>query len=398
MFYYISFLRPLPIQTPPFHSISIMPQISNDLRTESFPDEQELYFSWTPLKVPSGRTPPPTRPAKLTTWREANAYKEIPVPPPAGLKEGQEWRLVLSAQGMEGGNANFSSTIDLGIGSKIGKLPFPVLSMPVLFSAKGWKGRDKQEQIERIYRFPVIQSDGEKKEVGMKITEQTSFDLDKKIWDSGIGLSSWLVGLSTGEGHDDMRLDGLRDALLSRESRRIVELGEYSAGIGMPALTLSALRSGILSVEESLNEKMYTTDVSSAMPLLEHNISSNTHIFSNSKPKADVLDWDEEELPVYIKEMESIDAIIMADVTYNPASFPSLVRTIASLIKSSAKPPLVLLGYKERDVAERTLWDMAKEVGISFERVGERVGAGGREVEVWIGRGVSYVKDDTMDD
>ena len=76
----------------------------------------------------------------------------------------------------------------------------------------------------------------------------------------------------------------------------------------------------------------------------------------------------------------------MADVTYNTASFPSLVRTVSRLAKLGTKPPLILLGYKERDATERALWDLMKDVGIDLTRVGERVGAGGAPVEVWIGK------------
>ena len=78
----------------------------------------------------------------------------------------------------------------------------------------------------------------------------------------------------------------------------------------------------------------------------------------------------------------------MADVTYNTATFPSLVRTLQNLVALSAtssRSPLILLGYKERDPAERTLWEMAESIGITLERVGEREGAGGAPVEVWLG-------------
>ena len=75
----------------------------------------------------------------------------------------------------------------------------------------------------------------------------------------------------------------------------------------------------------------------------------------------------------------------MADVTYNTASFPSLVRTLAQLIRLGPRPPLVLLGYKERDVAERTLWNLVAEIGLKFEKISELTGAGGTPVEIWLG-------------
>lgn len=43
------------------------------------------------------------------------------------------------------------------------------------------------------------------------------------------------------------------------------------------------------------------------------------------------------------------------------------------------------MGYKERDAAERDLWQMAQEVGIQFERVGAVAGIQDPEVEIWIG-------------
>jgi hypothetical protein len=49
--------------------------------------------------------------------------------------------------------------------------------------------------------------------------------------------------------------------------------------------------------------------------------------------------------------------------------------------------PLVFLAYKERDPAERQLWDMmARETGIVLECVGRQAGAGGLLVEIWLGK------------
>ena len=73
-------------------------------------------------------------------------------------------------------------TIDLG-DEEIGKLvPFPVISMPVLFSAHGPKNLSKQEKVERMYLVPL--RGGIDSEIGsgaalLRFTEQTSFDLDK---------------------------------------------------------------------------------------------------------------------------------------------------------------------------------------------------------------------------
>ena len=82
-------------------------------------------------------------------------------------------------------------------------------------------------------------------------------------------------------------------------------------------------------------------------------------------------------MPIFLRRM--------ADVSYNTTSFPALSRVLSNLIRLGSTPPLILLGYKERDKEERIFWDMAALVGIHFEKVGERRGVGGAPVEIWLG-------------
>ncbi|CCM04185.1 uncharacterized protein FIBRA_06347 [Fibroporia radiculosa] len=389
MFYYLSFLRPPPLQAAPFGTIPVTPQVANDLRTELYGDSQEIFYAWSYPPRANGASnafPEITKPQKLTIWRQGSAYKEIPVPLPSGIREGQLCRLVLTAHPQ-----GFPHVINLE-SLKLGERPLPVMSMPILFSARSLhpKGKTgaptagKQEQVERIYRIPT----GPQQQVFISVKEQTSFDLDKKVWDSGIGLSSWIVGLAHGDSDGDIPplLIELRDALLSPQPRRIVELG---AGTGIVSIALGALRSATHPSDEGC---IITTDLASAMPLLEHNIATNNAVYpsSSSHPNAVVLDWDEEQLPDEVLGVAGgFHAIIMADVTYNTSSFPPLIRTLSKLIKlgstSEWRRPLILLGYKERDPAERSLWEMSKDIGVNFVQVGERHGAGGEVVEVWIG-------------
>jgi len=73
----------------------------------------------------------------------------------------------------------------------------------------------------------------------------------------------------------------------------------------------------------------------------------------------------------------------MADVTYNTASFPSLLSTLLKLCAIGS--PLIVFGYKERDAAEREWFNMAAEKGLHFTQIGQRRGAGGASVEIWAG-------------
>nr|VWO95929.1 Secreted protein 1 [Ganoderma boninense] len=292
---------------------------------------------------------------------------------------GQAYRLVLTAR--QHARAHIVNLAARDVGER----PFPVMSMPIVLSSRARTGAhaEKQQSIERVYRVPLqAEKDG-----FLTIREQTSFDLDKKVWDSGIGLSSWLVELARqrvpGDGEHQL-VSRARDVLFASARCRVVELG---AGTGIVSLTLGALRS--VSVAQG-SGCIFTTDLDSALPLLEHNVTANDPLFKDSlRPQPLALDWDEETLPSEVLAVEGgFDAIIMADVTYNTASFPALVRTLSRLLHLSPPdhPPIIVLGYKERDPEERTLWDMTKGIGVSFDRVGERIGAGRDPVEIWLGK------------
>lgn len=146
------------------------------------------------------------------------------------------------------------------------------------------------------------------------------------------------------------------------------------------------------------------------MPLLRRNISENEGLFhcTPARPHPVVLDWDDPNMPPEVSAVQDGFNLIvyehifalhahvfelshvvnrMADVTYNTASFAALIRTLHNLLQlSEVNSPMVLIGYKERDAAERTLWDMIGDIGLSLEKVGERLGAGGASVEVWLAR------------
>ncbi|KAN0088916.1 putative methyltransferase domain containing protein [Tylopilus felleus] len=392
MFYYLSFLRPPPLQatTDP---ILVTPQICNDLRTEYYDDPIDIYYAWS---LPTSLVT--TKPTKLTSWRTSTAYKEISVPRPLHVDahksndpDGPSWRLILTC-----GTSQTYQTVVLGETDTTGNTPFAVMSMPVRFPRRlghgpgGLKGVAKVAKQERIARSYALRVPLLDRPMVFDITEQTSFDLDKKIWDSGIGLSSWVVQLFSRKlplaetDHDP--LSDLWTSLFSTDARHILELG---AGTGIVAITLAVLRSTLdLSAQPG---SIVTTDLPSAMPILQDNIASNRALLSKCTPEAAVLDWDDAELapPVQVQLEAGLDVIVMADVTYNTASFDALIATLSRLIqhckqKRDGRPPRVLMGYKERHPDERSLWDRAREIGLCFQQIGQVNGAGGNPVEIWL--------------
>ena len=74
----------------------------------------------------------------------------------------------------------------------------------------------------------------------------------------------------------------------------------------------------------------------------------------------------------------------MADVTYNTSSFPSLLRTVDSILRL-APSCQVVLAYKERHEAEGEIWGMFEGVGLRMQKIDQVHGFGGAEVQVWLG-------------
>ncbi|KAI4523304.1 hypothetical protein K525DRAFT_196652 [Schizophyllum commune Loenen D] len=418
--------------------VNICPEISNDLRYENLdePAGRDIYYSW--IKCGRSGNPlaqPTTWPAKLTTYRAdtSSRYKELPVAVPREAKHGDRWRLALWCEPAGQPKARPPSAPKVVIelcSPSLGAWPLPVMSEPVVFDGVP---TEKQVLVSRVYSLRRV--DGrEAEDVLLTITERTRYNLATKVWDSGIGLSSWICGLA--ESHPDSELEAqMLHVLLSPGKRRIVELG---AGTGILSFTLAALRQAFRRkrLQETLaaegsegvdtterkedDDEIFVTDLESALDLLDHNLRQNIHLYearptipieSEATPEGEQprsppaglqaleLNWDKPDLPEAIARGGALDLVMMADVTYNTDSFPELVSTMKSLIALSpapTPPPMFLLGYKQRHPDERVLWDMAeKQAGVHFVKVAERrgyarpaedvTGRGEGPVEIWIG-------------
>lgn len=86
----------------------------------------------------------------------------------------------------------------------------------------------------------------------------------------------------------------------------------------------------------------------------------------------------------------------MADVTYNTDIFPALIQTLGRIRHATLGPseptngterhkaPPILLAYKERDQAERALFDLSNEIDVQFKLLSYIPGAGGNPIEVYV--------------
>jgi hypothetical protein len=200
MFFYFSFLRTPPQSSLQSSSVVFTPQVTNDLRTEPFPTSMDIYYWWISyVPEPQNVTTRLSEPAKLTTWRQENAYKPLQIPPPPsknliGAAAGLEFdcSLVLAPAPIVA-----SSIIDLR-DPEIGRVPLPVCSLPIRISISPQQQRQrrdggggggaatsatkisKQEAIIRTFRiFDDGLGLGDLQTPLMHIKETVSFDLDK---------------------------------------------------------------------------------------------------------------------------------------------------------------------------------------------------------------------------
>ena len=170
MFFYAFFLRPPPTHAAPGSLVSFTPKLANDLRTEDFTGDEELFYSWSLASPSAAASPFPelTPPQKLTVWRPG-AFKECAVPLPPRAREGEAYRLVLTTR------AHARAHVANLAAPDVGARPFPVMSVPITVTSRARGAVEKQQEIERVYRVPLLPG----RDGFLKIREQTSFDLDK---------------------------------------------------------------------------------------------------------------------------------------------------------------------------------------------------------------------------
>nr|XP_018264618.1 uncharacterized protein I303_02791 [Kwoniella dejecticola CBS 10117]OBR86776.1 hypothetical protein I303_02791 [Kwoniella dejecticola CBS 10117] len=263
----------------------------------------------------------------------------------------------------------------------------------------------------------------------LRIIEQTSFDLDKKIWDSGLALSAWFWKYlaPTSDASHTHPHEIAREVLdiLRHTGEGDLDVLEIGIGTGLVSIALALA----LQRQHTRRRRIVATDLDTAIPLMDENLSYNslnpgpTSQLDNSSTanggdesgndvqvEAKVLDWDQP-LPEWVSSSWP-QLVVAADVTYNTSAFPSLLRTLTSLLSprpppstraeqnvklqenmdldrpsTTPKSPLLILAYKQRDPAERELWGMLSSNGIEMTMIDKIQGATDEgETELWVGQ------------
>lgn len=419
--WWISFVRPLPVVAT--SSVEFIIQISDDLRTKLYPDAVDIYYIWSSREQS-------TNPVKLTTWRPEYAHKLLRVNSPPAAGQAITWKLGLTTVSPGTSPSRDMMNISL-IQRSVNNDILPVYSAPVSISpslapaqnSKRGKTQSvkiqKQDEIQRVYVPPALARPSDESSVEepssplnlITIVEKTSFDLDKRAWDSGVVLASafarWisnhsLQARSEANGHllahSTIQISELQSTLdiIVKPGSRILELG---AGCGIVSIILATVLESLFVVDSFSLPKptqIHITDLPSAIPLITRNIDSNRHPRSqNSETSEEIhvssvettayaLDWEDEELPLIVTSNPP-DIIMMSDVTYNTASFPALIKTLKNLLRISPAAR-VIIAYKERHPDERAAWRMFDhDARLSLCKVEEIPGAAGAPVEIWLG-------------
>ena len=184
----------------------------------------------------------------------------------------------------------------------------------------------------------------------LQIAEQAGETIIRHVWDAGIILSAALTCNSLSILPDELQ-QSLRPMFFDREMK-ILELG---TGIGILGVSIATAFPSATVV---------MTDLLDAQSLVDENTRLNSKNHSQLMRNASfrALDWEERPFPQWTM-MEKFDLIVMADVTYNTATFIALTDTLEHLLRTGSKGAKVLCCGKRRHDEEEGFWRLVQEKG-----------------------------------
>jgi len=191
----------------------------------------------------------------------------------------------------------------------------------------------------------------------VRIAEQTGETIIRHIWDAGIILSAALTCNPISNLPDELRQ--FVRPIFSEPAMKVLELG---TGVGILGISIARAFPSTTVV---------MTDLLDAQSLVDENTCTNakTHpqMLRNALFRA--LDWEERPFPEWTVR-EKFDLIVMADVTYNTATFVALADTLEHLLSTGSKGGRVLCCGKRRHDEEEGFWRLVREKGfVIHERV-----------------------------
>jgi len=273
---------------------------------------------------------------KQVPWMEYDREVRVELSVPSTVKEG---RVVIKPVKSPNSNSdsNFLSTF-LG-----GETAHIVSVETSLFSLAAFSRNDT------VYRTFYLPSGP------LRIAEQSGETIIRHVWDAGIILSAALI--CNPPSALPRPLQPFITAVMPRSGKlKVLEVG---CGVGILGVSIAA------AFPQS---QVVMTDLSDAQSLVEENIHLNSAKFPHLKQNAAfrALDWEMEIYPEWTVT-DRYDLIVMADVTYNTATFIPLVKTLQHLLRNGSRGSKVICCGKQRHDEEEGFWRLVAESGFMID-------------------------------
>jgi len=204
-----------------------------------------------------------------------------------------------------------------------------------------------QDAVYRRFRSPTSL---------ITIAEQTGETIIRHVWDAGVILSA---------AFSYHQLSVLPQALRTfsqpfADTTRPVRVLELGAGVGIL---------GICIALAFPHAKVVITDLLDAQALVEENIRLNASQRPDLAQNASfrVLDWEKHPYPEWTRT-ETFDLIVMADVTYNTATFEALANTLEHLLTTGSSAARVICCGKRRHDEEEQFWNIVGKRGFVIDQ------------------------------
>jgi 2-polyprenyl-3-methyl-5-hydroxy-6-metoxy-1,4-benzoquinol methylase len=188
----------------------------------------------------------------------------------------------------------------------------------------------------------------------LQIAEQVGETIIRHVWDAGIILSAALTCDPISFLPDELQ-QLIHPGFMLEPPVRVLELG---SGVGILGVSIAATFP---------NVKVVMTDLLDAQPLVDENIRLNMqypHLTRNASFR--ILDWEQRPFSEWT-ETEKFDLIVMADVTYNTATFIALVDTLEHLLRTGSRGGKVICCGKRRHDEEERFWSLIRERGFVIQ-------------------------------
>ncbi|KYG50722.1 hypothetical protein M433DRAFT_76 [Acidomyces richmondensis BFW] len=187
------------------------------------------------------------------------------------------------------------------------------------------------------------------------LLEDAGDSIARHLWDGSQALAQHLdATLSLQLPSSPLPL--LEYVLVSATYRRLTAI-ELGCGCGAVGIALA---------QTIPDADVLLTDLPDARELVEENISRMRPAI-NARVHFAELDWEDETPPLWLAQRVN-DMIIVSECTYNPSTFPALVRTLAALVARSPQA-VIVIATKTRHAGEAEFWGLMAREGFVEEGV-----------------------------